>query len=219
MNQNEKMIVTVLAVVFLVVGIGIGFVVPGLFAASTSPKDQQPYIVTLVITTNNVYNASVGAQPAYFVLENNGTLASSAVLTFPVNRQIELNIINYDDGNDSVNALYTQVKGTQSDHILVTSNDLMNSTEGSQGINIVGAENVTSLPGDQMSHTFTLLDLSSNIVVNIPIAPSSVEQAFLYFTTPIAYTWQCEVPCGSGTSGWQGAMNTYGWMSGIVSIA
>ena len=220
MNQNDKIIVAVVAVVFLIVGAGIGFIAPGLFASSSSSQGtQQPYSVTLVVTINNVYSSSVGAQPAYFVLEQIGTLGSASHITFPANRQIELTIVNYDDGNDSVNAIYTQVKGTQSGHILVASNNLMNATQSSQGISLIGAENVTSLPSDLMSHTFTILDASSNMLVNIPVAPSAVVQSFLYFKSTGTYTWQCEVPCGSGVTGWSGAMDSAGWMTGSLTIS
>jgi hypothetical protein len=38
-------------------------------------------------------------------------------------------------------------------------------------------------------------------------------------TSPGTYTWQCETPCGSGPTGWGGAMATYGWMRGNFSVS
>lgn len=41
-----------------------------------------PYVLTLIITTDNRFNSTIGDQPAYYVLGSNG-LESAANITLP----------------------------------------------------------------------------------------------------------------------------------------
>lgn len=193
------------------IGMGAGFALN-----SNNQAQSQPYELTLVITDNNMFNSSVGPQPAYFVLIN-GQLQSSAVINVPAHRLIDLTIVNYDDGADQVGQTYTAVNGTQNNQMLVVSNDLMNASEQGSNINLNlnDTQTVSSWPADDISHTFTINELN----FNIPVAPSSTVHAFATFDTTGSYTWQCFVICGSGTSGWGGAMSTAGWMTGSFVIS
>ena len=70
------------------------------------------------MTTNNQYNSSVGDQPAFYILSG-GKLLSTANITLPSNKKIDLTIINYDDGVGPVATQYDNVTGTTNDQISI----------------------------------------------------------------------------------------------------
>ena len=195
-------------------------------AVQKTPAVSGPYKLTLVVTTNNYYNSTVGSQPVYYVLQN-GSLQSSAYIQLPAQQNIQLTIISYDDGpafplgdpslpagsnNSGVASLYN-VSGTVGNVEKVINNTNVNSTANG-GINISGGAVVSSLAHYGVSHTFTV----SQLGLNIPIPPSSTVVANLYFSQQGTYHWQCEAPCGSGPTGWNGAMSTTGWMMGTLNV-
>ncbi len=124
------------------------------------PKQQSitgPYKLTIVVTTNNYYNSSTGTQPVYYVL-NNGTLQSSAYIQLPADQNIQLTIINYDDGpayplgqagelagsnNSGIAALYN-VTGTVGNVEKVINDTNVNSTSNGT-INLSGGEKLKNL--------------------------------------------------------------------------
>lgn len=195
-------------------------------AVQKQPSVSGPYKLTLVVTTNNYYNSSVGDQPTYYVLDN-GSLQSSAYLQLPAQQYIQLTIISYDDGpayplgqpslpagsnNSGLASLYN-VSGTVGNVEKVVNNTNVNSTANG-GLLVSGGANVTNLAPYGVSHTFTV----SQLGLNIPIPPSSTVVTTLYFAKQGTYHWQCEAPCGSGPNGWDGAMSTAGWMMGTLNI-
>ncbi len=222
MNGSTINGIVVVAIVVSIAGAGLA---TGLFVghlSSISPIEQtqgkvpgssQPFQLVMVITTNNFYNQTVGFQPAYFVLEN-GTLKSASNISVPANQKVEVTIINYDDGNGSVASIYANVTGTVNGKVTITNNTNVNSTAVNNQIVVNGSEAVSSVPATDIAHTFTVLN-GSNVVLNIPIVPSSVVQTS-FILQPGTYTWQCEVACGSGPNGWGGAMDLPGWMMGTV---
>lgn len=198
-------------------GYGIGTTIPsaakGTSTTATSTA-QSPYVVTLVITTGNEFNSTIGDQPAYYVLGPNG-LQSSARINLPAQRLIKLVIINYDNGEANLtNSKYADVTGVIDNQVTLINNTLVNSTMASSGIEIHGVENVTSLPTSVISHTFTIPSLN----INVPVATLSTE--VVYFTVDAAgtYSWFCMTECGSGPRGLGGAMATPGWMTGSVVV-
>jgi len=183
--------------------------------ASSGGNSSAPFVLHLVITTENTFNASTGTQPAFYVLGPNG-LESSASIALPAHHLIEVIITNYDDGNASLpGPQYATVTGTVSGSELVYNNTNINSTATSTGIKLGPPQSVTSVPVGDVSHTFTIPSLN----VNIPIAVSSTTVAF--FTTGAAgnITWLCEAACGSGAAGTSGAMTTAGWMTGALAVS
>jgi hypothetical protein len=206
----------------IAVGYGIGTTVPTTSPRSTSTTTSAtessnasaPYVLTLVITTQNQFNSTVGDQPAFYVLGPYG-LQSSAQINLPANELIKLVIINYDDGQANLtNSEYAAAMGVVDDRITVVNNTLVNSTMGSSGIKIGGVESVSSLPPSVISHTFTIPKLG----INIPIATLSTEVAYFTIDTPGTYAWYCMAACGSGPKGLGGAMSTPGWMTGSVTV-
>jgi heme/copper-type cytochrome/quinol oxidase subunit 2 len=181
-----------------------------------SSNSSSPYVLTLVITTNNVFNSTVGAQPAFFVLGPNGSLESSASISLPAHRLIELVIICYDNGTAPLTSLqYAMVAGTQNNVVNMVTNDNVNSSQGVSGIHVTGGQSISSLNASDIAHTFTIPRLG----INIPIAPSSTVTAFFTINQTGTFTWFCEAECGSGPEGLQGAMTTPGWMTGNVVVS
>jgi hypothetical protein len=212
----------VIASVLAGAGLGLGVSQKGGFGGAGTTvtstvnggNSSAPYVLTLIITTNNLFNSTVGDQPAYYVLGPNG-MESSANITLPAHRLIELAITNYDDGNANLTAAkYANVMGTNDGSEMVFNNTAINSTQGPNGIVLRGAQTVANMPLSEVSHTFTV----SSLGLNLPIATQSTVVAF--FTTGAAgtFTWLCESTCGSGPDGTAGAMSTAGWMSGVLTV-
>jgi hypothetical protein len=182
---------------------------------SSSSVSSSPFMLTLVITTNNQFNSSVGDQPAYYVLGPNG-LQSSANITLPANRMIEVVIQNYDQGNATPSLPeYYNVTGTVNGTMSVVDNNVVNSSEGPSGIVIAGTQVVSSLPPSMISHTFTVPQLK----LNIPVAAETTDIAYFVTGASGTYVWFCTTPCGSGAEGTAGAMDTLGWMSGSITVS
>lgn len=225
MTTNSNVITVAAMIVLLTIGIGIGWGVQTTVVQSSNGTvtttvtqsgnqtgDQGPYSLTLVITTANSYNSTIGEQPAYYVLTPHG-LESSANIALPVNRLIELTIVNYDDGNANLTSpAYANVQGTVNGTISYVSNSNANSTQGTSGIVVRGAQTVSSVAAADIAHTFTIPSLG----INIPVPLSSTVTTFIKIDKAGTYTWFCETVCGSGPDGLGGAMSTPGWMTGDV---
>lgn len=212
-----------------VAGIGIGYgigdsvfnppqaltVTSTVTSSAGASNSSSPYVLTLVITTENTYNATTGTQPAYYVLGPNGP-ESAANIALPAHRLIKLVIICYDDGAANVTGpQYATVSGTQNNTISVVNNTNVNSTQGAAGMQLSGGETVSSLPADSIAHTFTIPQLG----INVPIAPSSTVTAYFTINQTGSFTWFCMTVCGSGPDGLSGAMDTPGWMTGNLAAS
>lgn len=222
---NATVVITILVLVAaagIAVGYGFGTTAQvashGTTASSTvsATNSSEPYVLTLVITTENFFNSTFGDQPAFYVLGPNG-LQSSARITIPADRLIKLVVINYDDGSANLSSSqYGMVAGTINSQMTLVNNTIVNSTMSSSGIQVRGEENVTSLPADSIAHTFTIPSLG----INIPIGTSATEVAYFMVNTPGTYSWFCMTACGAGPEGLDGAMSTPGWMTGsLVAVA
>lgn len=216
MEIGKRTYIVAIVAIIAVAGFGISYNISNAMTSSSSANSSSTYAVTLVVTTNNIYNQTIGDQPAYYVLVN-GTLHSSAVVSFPADKTISLTIVNYDDGPATVASQYDQVVGTTNNQIKIVNNTNVNSSQGTSGINLNGGQTVSQVPVDNIAHTFTILGTSGNVLLNIPVPPSSVVHATFTLNSG-SYTWQCEAACGSGTIGWGGAMATPGWMTGTVQV-
>lgn len=183
--------------------------------STVTSNSTEPYDLTLVITTNNIFNSTVGDQPAYYVLGANG-LESAANISIPAHRLIRLVIVCYDDGPaDLTGSQYATVSGTLNNEVYEVTNDNVNSSQGISGIQIAGGENVSSVSPDNIAHTFTV----PQVGLNIPIMPSSTVTAYFTLNQTGTFLWFCETQCGSGPNGTEGAMSTTGWMTGSISAS
>jgi hypothetical protein len=165
-----------------------------------------PYVLTLVITTGNEFNSSAGVQPAFFVLGPN-VLQSSAKISLPSNRLIKMVIVNYDDGNATLEAPDDNiVSGTTNGTIFVASNSNINASQGPAGIVLIGGQTLSSVPASSVAHTFSIPSLN----LNIPVPLSSTVVAYFTVGKAGTYLWFCETMCGDAP------MSTMGWMRGSV---
>lgn len=200
----EKTFYTIIAVIVVVAGIGIGAAYYDSVSSVHSATVQPSSTLTLVITPNNWYNATIhghnpyighhGGQPAYFVLEPNGTLASSATIDLPAHELISLNIIDYDSGTSpglgnatsngtavQNNSYFAKVIGTVGgvEYIYNGTSQAVNATVTSNVTNGISINRgsgwaVSDLPwlgnasgGYEVTHTFTILN-GSSVLINIP---------------------------------------------------
>lgn len=200
-----------------------GFLLSNLASGSSGTgkggTNANSYSLTIVITTNNWFNNSIGYEPAFYVLQND-QLYSSANISLPAGVPIHLTIINYDDGAATTSPQFANVSGTVGNVVFVANNTNVNSTQtagSANGITVVNSQPVTQVNDSNIAHTFTV-QAGSVTVLNIPIEPSSVESATFTLAAGL-YNWHCMAACGSGPSGWGGAMNTPGWMAGVVSAS
>ncbi len=214
----------IVASVLAGVGLGIvasqngGFSGTGTTVTQTSGVNGQnsssPYVLSMVITTGNNFNSTIGDQPAYYVLGPNG-LESSANITLPANSLIELVITNYDEGGANISSpTYADVAGTTTGSELIYNNTAINSTEGPNGMTLRGSQTVTSLPISEITHTFTVPGLS----LNLPMASESTIVAYFKTGAAGSFVWLCESACGSGADGTSGAMVATGWMTGAITV-
>ena len=219
--MKASVITVVSMLVLLALGIGIGWGFQSTVAPSSggtvtvTSQAEGAYQLTLVITTENTYNSTVGTQPAYYVLTPDG-LQSSANIALPANTLIKLTIVNYDDGNASLTSdQYANVQGTINGTMTFANNDNVNSSQGANGIVLNGGETVAEVSPDLIAHTFTIPTLN----LNIPVPVNSTVMAYFRTGTAGTYAWYCETACGAGSSGLLGAMDEPGWMTGKVKVA
>jgi hypothetical protein len=214
MDSRLRMAVLLIAL-GLVLTTGLGYYFGTITSSSGTSGASSPYELTLVITTNNLFNSSVGDQPAFFVLGPNG-LQSSASISLPANSLIQVVIVNYDSGNATPSSPeYYNVSGTVNGMMSLVNNTVVNSTQTSSGIVISGSQTVSSLPVDLISHTFTVPQLN----LNLPVPANGTVIAEFKTGAAGNYMWDCTSPCGSGPEGNQGAMATPGWMTGTLVVS
>lgn len=121
----------------------------------------------------------------------------------PANSVVNVTVKDYDDGAAAIPTGYNVVKGTVNGSITVD------------------GKTVTSVPANDVAHTISI----PTIGLNIPIPPKTDKEAYatvtFSFKTPAnaeQLNWQCMAACGSGSSGWEGAMATGGWMKGVYNV-
>jgi hypothetical protein len=164
-------------------------------ASHTSPNLH----VALTIATPDMLGSQNG--PAY--LPSN--------LTLPANTDVTITIINFDGatalpaGSEKfLNA--TGIVGSLDIEPIDTTNPNGDAT----GPALSG----TSIAPDTISHTFTLPALN----INVPITAQSRTTFTIHTGAAGTYTWRCMDPCGTGDTGWGGAMAQNGWMQGTLRL-
>jgi hypothetical protein len=117
---------------------------------------------------------------------------------------VTLRITSYDDGTAPLTGaqmMYDRVSGTIGD------------------VEEVDGRPVSSIPDEDVAHTFTVVGLGLNLV--LPAAPPgrtvTVVARFVPRRTGV-FLWQCYAPCGSGPNSMGGAMASPGYMEGRVTV-
>ncbi len=158
--------------------------------------------------------SSGGAHPGWVSYSNDN-------LEAPTNSVIEVTIRQYDTGGTPDNAYFANVEGTIG------------------GTETWNNKAVRSIPVNDVAHTFTLRNIATdapNLYLNLPLpansptAPNVVHigsglypqpqvVTFMFLTKGKGvYQWNCEYPCGNSVAGFGGAMSTYGYMSGTLTV-
>lgn len=171
-------------------------------------SESKPFRLVLVEPMNTKWNANT-SQPKFFVLGSTG-LESSANISLPARRLIQLTIISYDTPTPGSQSQDAKVTGTVGNSIY-----LINSTIASMSDpTMQWGTNVSSVPVSSLAQTFSIPSLG----INIPVPGGDMVTTYLYFNQPGAFEWLCLTPCGLGPNGGNGAMTQPGWMQGQINV-
>lgn len=124
----------------------------------------------------------------------------------PANSVVTVTIRNFDLGDDSMapGSPLLSVQGT------------------TNGAATMDGKSYTSLDAKHIAHTFTIPQLNLNIPISgDPVGDANHVTVTFSFRTPQktgTYTFQCFVPCGTGSNGFDGPMSTLGYMRGTVTV-
>ena len=217
--MNEKAFYSIVIAIVVIGGIGVGIAYNH---QGPTPVSTGAYNLDLVVIPGLYFNSTVTSQPAFFVLEN-GTLHSSANISIPAHRLIDLTIFDDDSGPGyGTPPVYNNVSGTIGGVVYVLNKTMINATNaGTSSINIVNNSiPVTNISDANIAHTFTVPNLfGTGRDLNVPVGTQMVELAQFYANVTGNYNWMCNVPCGSGPNGFGGAMVTPGWMLGTFTVS
>lgn len=134
------------------------------------------------------------------------TYVATSPTALPANTIVTVTIRNFDVGDDAVPAgsPILQVQGT-------TNNNA-----------VADGKAYTALDATHVSHTFTIAQLRLNVPLpGDPVGDANHVTVTFSFRTPAKagiYTVQCYVPCGTGSSGFDGPMATLGYMRSTVTV-
>jgi hypothetical protein len=132
-------------------------------------------------------------------------------LVLPAHSTVRIRITNFDDATAQKPVKFAHVWGTVGNTIQVQKMMAV-----SMPNMLSKARTVHALPAaTDVSHTFT----STGMHFNVPVLPAGVTSFVIKTGKPGRYTFQCMNPCGSGKTGWGGAMSMRGEMSGTITVA
>jgi hypothetical protein len=178
--------------------------------ANTTTSSQQSglFRITLMEIMDTGWNSTM-AQPQFSIFGPKG-LEPAANISLPAHTLIQLTIISYDTPTAGSTDQEGKVAGTVGGTIY-----LINGTTA-MGMNVPAAwgQNVSSVPGSMLAHTFTIQQLG----INIPVVGGDTEIAYLNLNQTGTFQWICLTPCGFGPTGTEGAMSAPGWMEGQVTV-
>jgi plastocyanin len=228
------------ALVFVVLGVAVVSSV-GLTLHKLSADPQKPLYATkssqdIVVDGKSYPKATIelGVYPDKETAAKHGYAANrhdyvqygpSSHLILPAHTYVTMTIKAYDSGEQLNNPYFGKVVGTVGGTMNVDGTD------------------VTSIPSDNVQHTFTLHGIPSSsqdpLFVNIPLPQVKTNEkgdpiptddpatkgeghtvTFSFITGGAGeYVWNCEYPCGDGSYAKFGAaMSAYGYMSGKVTV-
>lgn len=138
-------------------------------------------------------------------------------LQVPAHTLVTVTIKQYDSGEAIPNPFLAQVHGTVG------------------GIETIDGKVVKGIDPEHVGHTFTIHNFPSSkqtpLFVSVPLpavqlpddqisSTGKYHTITFQFVTGSAgtYAWNCEYPCGDNYAGFGGAMATYGYMSGKLTV-
>ena len=163
---------------------------------STVVQGGTPHIY-LTVATPDMLQSEVG--PAF--MPSNFTL--------PAHSDVTITVINFDDPTalPAASRQYAIAEGIRGQLSIQS----MDPADPNKVAPTRTADRLDPTTG--VSHTFTIAKLG----LSVPIAPSAKTTFTFHTGAAGTYTWQCMDPCGTGPTGWGGAMAAKGYMSGQVS--
>ena len=134
-----------------------------------------------------------------------------SALTVPSNTDVTITIYNFDDataltGDATKFATATGIVGS----LQVEPIDTTNPNGPAAG----AAQGAVSIDPATVSHTFTVPALG----INVPIAAKSRTTFTIHTGAAGTYEWHCMDPCGTGDTGWGGAMDMPGYMAATLRV-
>lgn len=165
-------------------------------AATAVVQGATPHIY-LTIATPDMLGTEIG--PAMM----------PSTLTLPAHSDVVITITNFDDATALAagSEQYAAATGITAPMSITTMDPADPNAPGTT------TKAIKLDPATGVSHTLTIAKLG----LSIPIAPKSIT-TFTYHTGAAgSFGWQCMDPCGSGPTGWDGAMSTKGYMQGQVT--
>ncbi len=206
-NLSKTIKNTVTAMIFIAVTV--------ILASCSSSVDSTSIKPTVnsngILVGAKVYNQTLTIETGKMDKKPGWPRYVPANFSLPENSIIKLTIINHDDGTAPLppSSPWSKVWGSDPTYGLVTG-----------GYETVNGKKVTSINPNDVSHTFTIPGLLIN--VPIPAAVSESQPAVVVFEFSVGtkgvFHWICAAPCGSGSTGMGGAMNTSVWMEGNVEV-
>jgi hypothetical protein len=186
------------------------------FAYTNNASIGKVYYLTMIEIMNNPMGSAM--QPIFFIVTQNG-LTPAVNISLPAHTLIILTVTSYDNPTPGTPIVYSNVTGTIGNIVtMINASSATGSTPSTGSSNTSMAQNwemnVSFIQPSLISHTFTV----SQLKLNIPIEGGFTEIAKFYVNSTGAYMWQCMSPCGTGASGWGGAMSTSGWMTGTFYV-
>ena len=169
-------------------------------AAPAADKPHGPNLeVSMSIDTPDMLKTDAG--PAY--------VPSS--LTLPANTDVTVTIYNFDNatpltGDATKFANATGIVGSLEIQPIDTTNPNGPATGNALG--------TMSIEPASVSHTFTVPALG----LNVPLAGASRTTFTIHTGAAGTYAWHCMDPCGTGDTGWGGAMAMPGYMAGTLRL-
>jgi hypothetical protein len=180
-------------------------VLAGCSIAKNASAAQQPGTTQHPVTTTQLSFDILSAKPGG-PAHNWPAYVPTSLTALPANSVVTVTIRNFDLGDDTLpaNSPYLHVQGT------------LDGTATADG------KTYRSVPANHIAHTFT----STQLQLSVPISGDPVGKAdhvtvtfsFRTPSTPGTYYFQCFVPCGTGTSGYNGPMVALGYMRGTVTV-
>lgn len=157
---------------------------------------SKPVHLSLVIATPDMLGSDVG--PAYLPSD----------FTVPANTTVTITVTNFDDAT-ALPAQYATATG-------IIGKLTIQPLDPADPNATAASTTAASLdPDTGVSHTFTI----PTIGLNVPIAPKAKTTFTIHTGKAGKYTWHCMDPCGTGASGWGGAMDAKGYMTGTMTVA
>lgn len=165
-------------------------------ASSNTPAVSHVAAAPAVARTMTILTGKMDGKPGWPEF-------TPSVWTAPQGSTVTLTIVSHDDGTAPLTSSspYVKVSGT---------------TTGSE---LVDGQAVTTVNAQNVAHTFTVPGLGINLP--IPVAPTGgtiTVKATFKLPKSGTFNWQCEAPCGTGSTGWGGPMITPGYMEGSVNV-